>query len=288
MKGGELKTLAAPPRRLRKPNLLPTLSSVWPKGHVHMMCLNKPNHRARPLVLAARGFGAITGGALVARWNLHYAGMIRLCMYSCCFSWFGNLAFVFNCPERTYTTPDGYVGAPECSCVNGTLNDLADVSADWLLQQSVQVIRSRCPANCPLLVVYLLGVLLATLAVFLNAAPATEAAIRLHPASMSPGWHCGPDMPGMAPACAARAATASRTKPWLVACCIRCQSWLALSMLLYYLSLLAHHRHLRMRKDSIPIPVLYVGSRSQTIASPASLSETTVSPVDPAEPSPGQ
>ncbi|XP_075740028.1 uncharacterized protein LOC142786172 [Rhipicephalus microplus] len=63
---------------------------------------------------------------------------------------------------------------------------------------------------------------------------------------------------------------------------------LALSMLLYYLSLLAHRRHLRMRKDSIPIPVLYVGSRSQTIASPASLSETTVSPVDPAEPSPGQ
>ncbi|XP_075740029.1 solute carrier organic anion transporter family member 4A1-like [Rhipicephalus microplus] len=68
---------------------------------------------AGPLVLAAGGFGAITGGALVARWNLHYAGMIRLCMYSCCFSWFGNLAFVFNCPERTYTTPDGYVGAPK-------------------------------------------------------------------------------------------------------------------------------------------------------------------------------
>ncbi|KAL3220656.1 hypothetical protein MRX96_050308, partial [Rhipicephalus microplus] len=66
----------------------------------------------------------------------------------------------------------------EHSCVNGKLNDLVDVSADWLLHQSAQAIRSRCPANCPLLVVYLLGVLLATLAVFVNAAPANKAAIR--------------------------------------------------------------------------------------------------------------
>ncbi|KAL3221320.1 hypothetical protein MRX96_050264 [Rhipicephalus microplus] len=51
-----------------------------------------------PIVLVGGGFGAIIGGALVSRWNLDYEGIMRLCMYNCCFSWFGVLIFTFSCP----------------------------------------------------------------------------------------------------------------------------------------------------------------------------------------------
>ncbi|KAL1486755.1 hypothetical protein MTO96_046830, partial [Rhipicephalus appendiculatus] len=57
------------------------------------------------------GFGAIIGGALVSRWNLDYEGIMRLCMYNCCFSWFGVLIFTFSCSQGIYATPDGFVGA---------------------------------------------------------------------------------------------------------------------------------------------------------------------------------
>lgn len=56
------------------------------------------------------GVGAIAGGALVSKWNLDYAGIMRLCMYNCCFSWFGILAFFFHCADNLYATSTGYVG----------------------------------------------------------------------------------------------------------------------------------------------------------------------------------
>ncbi|KAK8777364.1 hypothetical protein V5799_029289, partial [Amblyomma americanum] len=67
---------------------------------------------AGPIVLVGGGFGAVIGGALVSRWNLDYAGMMRLCMYNSCFSWFGVLTYLVNCQENTYATPEGFVGAP--------------------------------------------------------------------------------------------------------------------------------------------------------------------------------
>ncbi|XP_037505616.2 solute carrier organic anion transporter family member 4A1-like [Rhipicephalus sanguineus] len=286
-----------------------------------------PAPQAGPIVLVGGGFCSIIGGALVGRWNLDYAGIMRFCMFNCCFSWFGVLAFFFNCPESTYATPDGYVGAPkptsfnftcnfdcnctssvlnpvcgadsvvylspclagchrelqpkniktalysECSCVNGTLNDVADVSAEWLLLESVQAIRSRCPVNCPLLLVYLVGIFLSLSSPFLNGAAATAAAIRcVKPAERSlalgiltviyrlAGTIPSPVIMGgiVDEACLA----------WHRPCgssgnCIAYKNedmargmfyalivMLAMSMLLFYLSLLAHRRHSRRHKDA--------------------------------------
>ncbi|XP_037568078.2 solute carrier organic anion transporter family member 4A1 [Dermacentor silvarum] len=104
-----------------------------------------------PIVLVGGGFGAIIGGALVGRWNLDYAGIMRLCMYNCCISWFGVLAFLFNCPENTYATPEGYVGAPKptsfdfqcniaCNCTLSYVNPVCAADA--------VVYLSPCLAGC--------------------------------------------------------------------------------------------------------------------------------------------
>lgn len=63
-----------------------------------------------PIIFVGGGVGAIAGGALVSKWNLDYAGIMRLCMYNCCFSWFGILAFFFHCADNLYATSTGYVG----------------------------------------------------------------------------------------------------------------------------------------------------------------------------------
>ncbi|XP_077517853.1 solute carrier organic anion transporter family member 4A1-like isoform X2 [Amblyomma americanum] len=183
-----------------------------------------------PIVLVGGGFGAVIGGALVSRWNLDYAGMMRLCMYNSCFSWFGVLTYLVNCQENTYATPEGFVGAPrpttfdfqcnsdcnctssilnpicgadgvvylspclagcrrevqvenvkmysDCSCVNGTLSEVPGVSSEQVLLEAVQATRSRCSVDCALLFPYLVGVFLSLSSAFLNAAPATAAAMR--------------------------------------------------------------------------------------------------------------
>ncbi|KAH9375729.1 hypothetical protein HPB48_009938 [Haemaphysalis longicornis] len=145
-----------------------------------------------PIALVGGGFGAVMGGALVSRWNLDYLGIMRLCMYNCCFSLFGVLTFLFYCQENTYATPEGFVGAPpnqltncqlfhmysECMCVNETLVSVPGVSDEEVLLAAVQATRSRCPVDCALLYPYLLGVFLALSSTFLNAAPSTAASIR--------------------------------------------------------------------------------------------------------------
>ncbi|XP_077520035.1 solute carrier organic anion transporter family member 4A1-like [Amblyomma americanum] len=104
-----------------------------------------------PIVLVGGGFGAIIGGALVSRWNLDYAGIMRLCMYNCCFSWFGVLTFLVNCQENTYATPQGFVGAPrptefdfrcnsDCNCTSSVMNPIC--AADGV------VYLSPCLAGC--------------------------------------------------------------------------------------------------------------------------------------------
>ncbi|XP_070392105.1 solute carrier organic anion transporter family member 4A1-like [Dermacentor albipictus] len=103
------------------------------------------------IVLVGGGFGAIIGGALVSRWNLDYGGIMRLCMYNCCFSWFGVLIFTFNCPQNVYATPDGYIGEvgtskfnfqcnADCNCTSGLLNPIC--GADHV------VYLSPCLAGC--------------------------------------------------------------------------------------------------------------------------------------------
>lgn len=104
-----------------------------------------------PIVLVGGGFGAIIGGALVSRWNLDYEGIMRLCIYNCCFSWMGVLIFTFNCPQSIYATPDGYIGEvgtskfnfqcnADCNCSSGVLNPIC--GADHVVYQS------PCLAGC--------------------------------------------------------------------------------------------------------------------------------------------
>ncbi|XP_049267505.1 solute carrier organic anion transporter family member 4C1-like isoform X2 [Rhipicephalus sanguineus] len=104
-----------------------------------------------PIVLVGGGFGAIIGGALVSRWNLDYEGIMRLCMYNCCFSWFGVLIFTFSCPQGIYATPDGFVGEvvtssfswhcnADCNCTASLLNPIC--GADGV------VYLSPCLAGC--------------------------------------------------------------------------------------------------------------------------------------------
>ncbi|KAL1426068.1 hypothetical protein MTO96_018543 [Rhipicephalus appendiculatus] len=104
-----------------------------------------------PIVLVGGGFGAIIGGALVSRWNLDYEGIMRLCMYNCCFSWFGVLIFTFSCSQGIYATPDGFVGAvgtssfdwhcnADCNCTTSLLNPIC--GADGV------VYLSPCLAGC--------------------------------------------------------------------------------------------------------------------------------------------
>ncbi|KAH8025452.1 hypothetical protein HPB51_008367 [Rhipicephalus microplus] len=104
-----------------------------------------------PIVLVGGGFGAIIGGALVSRWNLDYEGIMRLCMYNCCFSWFGVLIFTFSCPQGIYATPNGFVGEvvtssfswhchADCNCTTSLLNPIC--GADGV------VYLSPCLAGC--------------------------------------------------------------------------------------------------------------------------------------------
>ncbi|XP_077552304.1 solute carrier organic anion transporter family member 4A1-like [Haemaphysalis longicornis] len=182
------------------------------------------------IIFVGGGFGAIMGGALVSRWNLDYLGIMRLCMYNCCFSLVGVLTFLFYCKDNTYATHEGFVGAPrstafdfncnlqcnctqsglnpicgadnvvylspcmagcrreiqikgikmysECLCLNETMVNVSGVSDDQVLLAGVQATRSRCPVDCALLYPLLLGVFLSLSSSFLNAAPATAAAIR--------------------------------------------------------------------------------------------------------------
>ncbi|XP_054930592.1 solute carrier organic anion transporter family member 4A1-like [Dermacentor andersoni] len=276
-----------------------------------------------PIVLVGGGFGAICGGALVGRWNLDFEGIMRLCMYNCCFSWFGVLAFLFSSPESTYATPEGYVGAPkptsfnfgcnvdcnctlsyvnpvcaadavvylspclagcrrelqldrlkmysDCSCVNGTLTKLAGVSTERLLVEGVQATRSRCPVDCPLLLVYLLGVFLSLSSTFLNAAPATAATIRcVQPAERSLALGIktiiarlvgsipapvilGGIMDGMClawhrPCGSSGNCIAYQNEGMARGMFYALVAMLSMSMLLFYLSLLAHRQRARKRE----------------------------------------
>lgn len=116
--------------------------------------LGLPSSRIAYLLGLSRlggSFGAVIGGALVSRWNLDYAGIMRLCLYNSCISWVGVFAFLFSCPQSTFATPDGYVGAPSstdfslicssnCNCTRGVVNPIC--GADGV------VYLSPCVAGC--------------------------------------------------------------------------------------------------------------------------------------------